>query len=58
MVSMEMEPGFKSLVHSSHGIYARSIRLTMPGHYHVELLVKRPGHKNETLDAPVFIDIP
>ncbi|GAC1416576.1 MAG: hypothetical protein NVSMB5_06810 [Candidatus Velthaea sp.] len=58
MTTMEMDPGFKPLTRAPLGAYSRHLRLSMPGHYHVELRVARTGRKTETLDVPVFIDIP
>lgn len=58
MTTMEMDPGFKALRPGPHGTFVLHLRLSMPGHYHVEVRVLRPHRAMQTFDAPVFIDIP
>jgi hypothetical protein len=58
MSSMSMDPAFHAMHGASAGTYTESVQLTMPGHWRIELRVKRPGRATETIDAPVFIDIP
>lgn len=58
MASMDMDPGYKPLTAGPNGTYSKRVELTMPGHWHVQLRVERPGEKSQTFDTPVFIDLP
>jgi hypothetical protein len=58
MAAMSMDSTFHAMSGGPHGTYTETLRLTMPGHWRIELKVKRAGFPTETLDVPVFVDLP